>query len=279
MDTPTRESTQQATNTALAALAAAGDSFALGQLWEINRGFLRSLFWKWYAQHKDAADACGLTLEDFEQEGFFAVQYAAGSYDPEKGAFTTWLSRATQKRIQDVMRGGHARAVIALDGRKVMVSANPLNGCTSLDAPLDAEDAEGAALGDIQPDPAATAAFERAEEDIFTEELHAALEEALTKLSEREAEVIRSRYWTGLSLSEVGSACQVTPSRAQQLERNALRTLGRNPKIKRLHDEIIPSHAYHGTDWAAWNHGGSVEERTVELLERLGVYGRPAGCR
>lgn len=264
---------QQATNAALAALAAAGNTFALGQLWEINRGFLHSLFWKWYAQHRDAADTCGLTLEDFEQEGFFAVQYAAGSYDAEKGAFTTWLSQAVQKRIQDVMRGGHARAVITLDGRKVMVSANPLDGCTSLDAPLDAEDAEGAALGDFQPDPAAAAAFERAEEDIFTEELHAALEEALTKLSERDAEIIRRRYWHGQGLAEAGAACQVTPSRAHQMERHALHTLCRNPKLKRLHDEIIPSNAYHGTGWAAWNHGGSVEERTVELLERLGVYG------
>lgn len=35
---------QQATNAALAALAKNGDSFALGQLWEINKGLLRSLF-------------------------------------------------------------------------------------------------------------------------------------------------------------------------------------------------------------------------------------------
>ena len=32
-----RQTDQQATNAALAALAAAGNSFALGQLWEIGR--------------------------------------------------------------------------------------------------------------------------------------------------------------------------------------------------------------------------------------------------
>lgn len=37
---------QQDTNAALAALAAAGNSFALGQLWEINQGFLHRLFWQ-----------------------------------------------------------------------------------------------------------------------------------------------------------------------------------------------------------------------------------------
>ena len=36
---------QQATNAALATLAAAGNSYALGQLWETNRGLIRSMFW------------------------------------------------------------------------------------------------------------------------------------------------------------------------------------------------------------------------------------------
>lgn len=35
-----KQTDQQATNAALAALAAAGNSFALGQLWEVNKGFL-----------------------------------------------------------------------------------------------------------------------------------------------------------------------------------------------------------------------------------------------
>ena len=38
---------QQATNIALAQLAASGNSFALGQLWELNKGLLHTLFWKW----------------------------------------------------------------------------------------------------------------------------------------------------------------------------------------------------------------------------------------
>ena len=74
---------QQATNAALAALAAAGNSFALGQLWEVNKGFLHRLFWQWYSQNKAVADNAGLTLEDFDQEAFFAVQAAAIAYTPE----------------------------------------------------------------------------------------------------------------------------------------------------------------------------------------------------
>lgn len=37
----TKTTDQQATNATLAALAAAGNSFALGQLWEVNKGFVR----------------------------------------------------------------------------------------------------------------------------------------------------------------------------------------------------------------------------------------------
>lgn len=81
---PAKATGQQDTNAALAALAAAGNSFALGQLWEINKGLLHRWFWQWYSKNKAVADEHGLTLEDFDQEGFFAVQAAAKAYDPEK---------------------------------------------------------------------------------------------------------------------------------------------------------------------------------------------------
>ena len=60
MEQKSQQTDQQATNAALAALAAAGNSFALGQLWEINQGFLHRLFWQWYSKNKTTADAHGL---------------------------------------------------------------------------------------------------------------------------------------------------------------------------------------------------------------------------
>ena len=41
-----KQTDQQATNAALAALAAAGNAFALGQLWEVNKGFVRRQLWQ-----------------------------------------------------------------------------------------------------------------------------------------------------------------------------------------------------------------------------------------
>ena len=67
MEQKSQKTDQQATNAALAALAAAGNSFALGQLWEVNKGLLHRLFWQWYDKNKPITDAAGLTLEDFDQ--------------------------------------------------------------------------------------------------------------------------------------------------------------------------------------------------------------------
>lgn len=272
MDTATKTSDQQATNAALAALAATGNSYALGQLWELNKGLLRSMFWKWYPAHKAQADAHGLTADDFEQEGFFAVQYAAQTYDPAQGAFTTWLTAAMQRQIQRTLTNGHARNVTGEDGKLHTTSADPLNHCTSLDVPLDNEDGGNATLGDLQEDPAAAAELDAVEDEVFREQLHSAMEEALAKLTDREADILRRRYYQQQPLREVGEAYGVAWSRAQQVEKAAMRKLRRNPALCRFHDEVIQHHAYRGTSFGSWQYSGSVEEHLVEYLESKGAY-------
>ena len=86
-----KQTDQQATNAALAALAAAGNAFALGQLWEVNKGFVRRQLWQWYEKNQTVADSAGLSFEDLVQEGYFAVDYAAKYYSAEQGSFTTYL--------------------------------------------------------------------------------------------------------------------------------------------------------------------------------------------
>ncbi len=263
-----RSAGQQEANAALAALAATGNTFALGQLWEINKGLLRSLFWRWYPSHKAMADAHGLTADDFEQEGFFAVQYAAEHYDPGKGfAFSTWLAYAMQRQIDLALTGGHRRTVTDADGKQHTVSADPLNYRTSLDVPLDDEDGGAATLGDLQPDPAAAGELLDVEERLYQEQLHAALEEALYKLTEREQAVIRGNFYAGKSVRQISEEQGLTIGQANTAKANAFRKLRRNPRLLRWHDEIVTSHAWHGTGFTAWAHGGSVEERAVEYLE------------
>ena len=259
---------QQDTNAALAALVAAGNSFALGQLWEINKGLLHRWFWQWYDRNKAVADEHGITLEDFDQEGFFAVQAAAKAYDLAKGSFATLLGYYVQKQISKAVCGEHCRVVTTEDGREVRISANPLNGSTSLDTPLDDTDGSSSTLGDLQEDPAAAQAFQAAEEKLYTEELHAALEEALNKLSAKQADVIRRHYFGGKSLSEIAREDGTTSSAPFNHEQAAFRALRRNPALARGHDDIITTKAWTGTGWNSWNRYGSVEERIAEYIEK-----------
>lgn len=258
---------QQDTNAALAALAAAGNSFALGQLWEINKGLLHRWFWQWYSKNKAVADEHGLTLEDFDQEGFFAVQAAAKAYDPEKGSFATLLGYYVQAQINKAVCGEHSRLVTAENGKQVKLSANPLNECTSLDTPV-GEDGSDTALGDLQEDPAAAHEFQQAEDEIYNEELHAALEEALNKLTLRQADIIRRHYFRGKSFAEIAREDGTTLNAARNHEVNAFIALRQNPALVRWHDDIISTKAWTGTGWNAWNRYGSVEERVTEYIEK-----------
>ena len=104
--------------------------------------------------------------------------------------------------------------MICEDGKQHPISADPLNHCTSLDAPLDDEDGGTATLGDLQEDPAAVAELETVEDELFREQLHSAMEEVLAKLTSREANVLRRRYYQRQPLREVGEAYGVTWSRA-----------------------------------------------------------------
>lgn len=269
---------QQEANAALAALAASGNAFALGQLWEINKGLLRSMFWKWYPSHREQADAHGLTVDDFEQEGYFAVQYAAQTYDPAQGSFAGWLWQAMKRQIQQALTNGHRRNITGPDGKTITTSADPLNHCTSLDVPMDAENDGSATLGDLQADPAAAGEMQDVEERIYTEELHAALDEALHKLTEREEMVIRGRFYEQKTLKEIAADAGTSLERVRQITSSAFRHLRGNPRLRRWHDEIITSHAWHGTGFTVWEASGSVEERTVEYLEsRLERMDSPGG--
>lgn len=269
---------QQATNAALAALAAAGNTFALGQLWEVNKGFVRRQLWQWYEKNKPVADNAGLSFEDLVQEGYFAVDYAAKHYSAEQGNFTTYLSYALLKQIRTATCGEHTRGVTTDDGRRVAVSANPLNECSSLDIRLDESDEGSSTKGETIEDPAATQAFQTAEDDLYTEELHNALEEALSHLAAKQADVVRRHYFEGQTLKEISQEDGTTLNAARNREQAAFIALSRNPKLQRWRDEVISTRAWSGTGFGAWNHRGSVEERTVEYLDDLEAKSRASAA-
>lgn len=268
MDEPrTNHTDQQSTNAALAALAASGNSFALGQLWEINKSLLHSLFWQWYNKNKSVTDSAGLTMEDFDQEAFFAVQAAAKAYDPEKGSFTTLLSYYVQSQINRAVLGEHSCIEITKEGKRVRKSANLLNSCTSLDVHLDIDDENTTVRSDLIEDPAASRAFQNVEDNNYTEKLHNDLEKAIDTLPRRQADIIRRHYFAETPLADIAREDGISSNAVHTSERAALYTLSKNRTLLRWHDEIISERAWNGTGFCAWKSHGSVQERTVEYLE------------
>ncbi|MBM6914029.1 sigma-70 family RNA polymerase sigma factor [Gemmiger formicilis] len=254
-------------NNVLAQLARQGNSAALAQLWEINRPVLRRMFWQWYGRNRSIADAAGLTLEDFEQEGFFAVKQAAEYHDPEKGAFLTSLHYFVLRQIREATYKGGGRYVITEDGRKVRVSAEPLNGAQSLDEPVPWDDDGEVTRADVTPDPAAAQAFEDAERASYIQELRAVLGKALALLPDRQREAITRRFYEGLTLRQTAELDGVTPERIRQLEALALRAMRKNQELRRFYGEDLLARAYQGISFNSWKIGGSVQERLVERQE------------
>ena len=133
---------------------------------------------------------------------------------------------------------------------------------------LDSDDENSSTRGEITEDPAASQAFQNSEDEIYTEELHTALEEAMTQnLTEREAHILRRRYYDCQSLQAVGNELGVQRETIRQIEHRCIRKLQKLPKLQRWHDDIISTRAWRGTGFGAWKRSGSVQERTVEYLE------------
>lgn len=258
---------RQELNTMLAQLARQGNRAALAQLWEINRPVIRTMFWRWYSRNQSVAESAGVTLEDFDQEGYFAVKEAAEYHNPEKGAFLTALQYFVQHRIRKAILQGRGRYVVTEDGRRVRVSAEPLDRAQSLDEPVPWDDDGEVTRADVTPDPAAAQAFEDAERNSYRQELRAVLDKALSPLPDRQRNVIAWRFYEGLTLQQAAALDGVTKERIRAIEDAALRALRQNQELRRFYGEDLLSRAYQGTGFGAWKSGGSVQERLVERQE------------
>lgn len=110
-----------------------------------------------------------------EQIGFLAVAAAACGYDTAQGTqFTTYLAYHFRREFF---------ALVGL--RTERQKQEPLCRACSLDAPIDAEDAEGATRAELVPDAGAAAQMKNAEEKVWTEQLHAALDECMERIDPR----------------------------------------------------------------------------------------------
>lgn len=239
------------TNEELAKAAQQGNQGALPQLWEATRALLFAFAWKFYTrQGKDRCAQRGVTLEDLQQEAFFALCDAVGAFDEGKGyLFTTYLSRATENRF---------RACMGIRGKR-----DPLNAADRLERPLPGE--EERRQGDTIPDEQAQAALEAVDEAAQQEQLQAVLGEALEALPAPQGDVLRLRFLGQRTRQQTADALGLTPADVRREEQKALVQLRGRPSVRLLGADFLEDAAYHGTGWNSWYHlQGSVEERLTE---------------
>jgi RNA polymerase sigma factor (sigma-70 family) len=202
----------------------------------------------------------GLEQADLLQEGIVGLLRALQRYDPERGvpfaAFATWwIRQSLQEARSDFMRPmrlppkalrqlsqlksehqriyqGERRSAkigeladrtkIELEQAAALLTADARP--RSLDEPLENPEGELGTMGDLLEDPLSAAAYEDVVDAVAGEQLRA----LLSRLTEREREVVQARFGfdqPAEKLTEVGERLGVSAERVRQIEERALAKL------------------------------------------------------
>ena len=224
----------------------------MGELWEQVDGLV-----KWKAKQVIAAlcGRCGVDFDDLYQSGYPALVAAVESYEPERGAFSTWFMYHLKTAFAE------ATGYRTKSGRN-----KPLNNSISLDTPL-SDDSDSDTMMEVVADPNGQRPTQSVEEAIFHQQLRDALEASLSAIPEQSAEILRLRYYHGLTLAEVGDIRGTGVERIRQMENKALRQI-RKPSIACHLRPFYDFDFYCGTGLGAYQHTGmSVQERYLMIEE------------
>lgn len=207
------------TNAELVTLIQSGDRDKLPDLWEQVERFVAMQAGKQILTLKGIG---GVEYEDLYQSGYIALVAAADSYDPSsRRSFISWLVPHLKKAF--AAAGGYRSRKQGLD---------PLHFAGSLD--LHVEDDLDSTIGDLIADPNADTAFQAAEDRIWAEQLHAALDSALNKLPDNQAEALRRRFYQKQGPREIAAAKGVPWWTVQTWQKQGLRALCRRQELRRF---------------------------------------------
>ena len=246
-------------NEELAVLIRSGATEYLPELWEQISGLV---IWKANRilsalELRGSWGKCGIELGDLFHEGYPAMVNAVETYCQENGAFSTWFMFYLQKAFAELM--GY---------RTKRQKCEPLNNSVSLNSPLSVSDEPNPGeLADLVTDPQSTALMEHTDETIWRNQLHTALEAALSDLPNQMAEILRAKFWDGADRSEIAAAKGMTSEKVRSLEGQAIRTL-RKPKHACKLIDYYEFDFYSGIGLTTFKHtGASIQERYLMIQE------------
>lgn len=257
------------TNETLAVAVRQGQTELTGQLWGQVERFV---YKKANEAMSHVGPGCGVELDDLIQSGYVALADAIQSFDPAKSSFIHWLS--FHLRHGFCAYGGYPLTVNSPqeDGFR-WEYRNPLNGAASLYAPLKAGNPEEGTLADIVAQTREDGGddYTDVEDKIYREQLHDALEGALSTLPEAQAKALRGRYYDSLQYSELAEVCGISPAQALKDVRAGMRAL-RAPALQHELEQFLDAHTdyYAGSGWRSFRSSGSSSvERAALRRESL----------
>ncbi len=224
-------------------------------LWDQVQAFVRSEAARWLRAWQSSRPT--LEFDDLYQWGYIAMCEAMETYQPDKGAmFLTWFDK--------YLKTAFSCEVGCRTARQMREGNTPT---LSLDMPLDREAGENA-LGDVVADPEDK--YAGAEADLYHEQLKTVVGEALGTLPQAERDVLRLRYWEGMTLRQTGESIHKGAERVRQMENKAMRKLRSGSTGADLREAYFGDRNYfRNTSLQAWRlHGCSSPEWELLWKER-----------
>ncbi len=224
------------------------------ELWEQVNGLVERKALQIMTALQLSGNPRGVEFDDLYQTGYLAMVAAVETYSPERGAFSTWFMFHLKTAFAE------ATGYRTKSGR-----CEPLNTAASLDRPVQPDEPDSGTLGEFVPDSRAADAIADVEESVYLEQLHKAIDGAISGLPTDNAQ------WGDMTLSAVGEAIGKSPERTRQMENKGIRELRKSKTLHRFLDFDM----YHGTGLGAFrSSGSSIQEQYILKQERREEYER-----